>query len=177
MHPRLAELQSYLDRERANLDQALGELESSRHQERPAEGRWCATQVVEHLAIIDRRVATLLDGEIAKARQAGVGPDPSTDSVLGSIDAAKVIDRSQRYQNPRAEPQGVPSTEDALKSLDQARAGFKAMLRNADGVDLTKVVAPHPLFGPLNGYQWIAFTAAHMARHADQIREIARELS
>jgi hypothetical protein len=35
---------------------------------------------------------------------------------------------------------------------------------------------PHPRFGPLTGYQWIAFSGAHEARHAAQIREIAEQL-
>jgi hypothetical protein len=35
---------------------------------------------------------------------------------------------------------------------------------------------PHPVLGPTNGYQWFLFIGSHEARHADQIRETARQL-
>jgi hypothetical protein len=41
-----------------------------------------------------------------------------------------------------------------------------------DGVALSDVSAPHPALGPLNGYQWFLFLAAHEGRHTAQIREI-----
>jgi hypothetical protein len=35
-------------------------------------------------------------------------------------------------------------------------------------------VQPHPVFGPMNLHGWIEFVAGHEARHAAQIREVAR---
>jgi hypothetical protein len=177
MHPKLTELLDYLDRERQTLDRALAKLGADRHAERPGVDRWCAVEVVAHLALIDRRIAKLLEGEIAKAREAGVGPDASNDSFLAAWIPAKVLDRSKRIRNPKADPQGFMTMPEAIAALDEARLGFKAAVQSADGVDLSKVIAPHPAFGPLNGYEWIAFTAAHMARHAAQIDEIGSETS
>ncbi len=45
-----------------------------------------------------------------------------------------------------------------------------------DGLALQEIVYPHPWLGPLNAYEWIAFIAAHMARHTEQIREVSVQL-
>jgi hypothetical protein len=65
---------------------------------------------------------------------------------------------------------------DGLTALDAARADLKALMRQSDLPDLGGVSAPHPAFGPMTGYEWIAFIAAHTRRHADQIRELATQL-
>ena len=46
-----------------------------------------------------------------------------------------------------------------------------------DGLELSAVTLPHPIFGPLTFYQWIVFLAGHEGRHALQIREVGRVLS
>ena len=60
---------------------------------------------------------------------------------------------------------------------DAARAAFRSTLGNADGLALSRVIHEHPRFGALNAYQWGGFIAAHEARHAEQIREIAAQLN
>jgi hypothetical protein len=56
--------------------------------------------------------------------------------------------------------------------LERARQVTHETLRELDGVALSDVSAPHPALGPLNGYQWFLFLAAHEGRHTAQIREI-----
>jgi hypothetical protein len=46
-------------------------------------------------------------------------------------------------------------------------------LNASDRLALGTLSMPHPLFGPLSAYHWLAFVGGHEARHAAQIREIA----
>jgi hypothetical protein len=131
-------------------------------------------EVVAHLAIIEERIAKLLSSAAARARAEGVGPDPSNESFLAAWSDAKILDRTKKIRNPKGDPPAGMAEPHA--ALNAARMSFGEMLRAVDGVDLSKVSAPHPAFGEMNGYEWIAFTGAHRGRHADQIREIAREL-
>ena len=41
-------------------------------------------------------------------------------------------------------------------------------------LDLTQYVAPHPAFGPINGYQWAYFLVRHAERHVGQIEDVKR---
>ena len=52
-----------------------------------------------------------------------------------------------------------------------------AAIARGDGLALSQVEHPHPIFGPLNLYQWVAFVGAHEARHAAQIREVGAQLA
>jgi hypothetical protein len=177
MNPRIRELTDYLDRERAYLDEALGEFAPDRHNVRPSDEAWCISQVVHHLAQTERNIAGLLERITSEARAGGVTPDADTSPVLPTIEVSPVLDRSRKIRNPRANPSADMTTGDALAALDSARADLKAILSRDDLPNLSQVSAPHPAFGPLNGYQWVAFVAAHVHRHADQIREIGAHLS
>jgi hypothetical protein len=174
MHPRLRELQEYLDRQHANLQEAIVSIDPAHRGMRPGTDRWSVDEVVAHLAIIEERIARMLGGAAAKARSEGVGPDQSSESFLSSWSDAKILDRSRKIRNPRGDP--PQDMADPYASFEASRTAFGEMLKAADGVDLSKVSAPHPAFGDMNGYEWIAFTAAHRGRHADQIREIGREI-
>jgi hypothetical protein len=54
---------------------------------------------------------------------------------------------------------------------------MRSVMRAADGLKLTDVTMPHPVFGALNLYTWFAWVGSHEARHAAQIREIAAAVS
>jgi hypothetical protein len=54
---------------------------------------------------------------------------------------------------------------------------LRRAILTGDGLALGTLTHPHPIFGPLTLYQWIATTAGHEGRHTAQIREIAAMLS
>jgi hypothetical protein len=177
MNPRINELIEYLDHERADLDRAIAAVPAERHRSKPSTEGWCAAEVVNHLAITDRRVTALLTKVAGEAKGNGATPDVDTSPILPGIDVRRVLDRTSKIRNPRADPAADCSMNDGLAALDAARKDLKALLRQPDLPDLGGVTAPHPAFGPLTGYEWVAFMAAHTHRHADQIREIAGQLS
>ena len=62
-------------------------------------------------------------------------------------------------------------------ALERARDALCNSVRDADGLALGDVVHPHPVLGPINLYQWIAFVGGHEARHAVQVMELRDLLS
>ena len=176
MNPRIDELIEYLDRERADLDLAIAAMPAERHNTKPSADAWCAAEVVNHLAISDRRVTALLTKITGDARGNGAPPDTDTSPILPTIDVRKVLDRTTKIRNPRGDPPPECNVADGLAALDAARRDLKALLQKKDLPNLGGVTAPHPAFGPMTGYEWVAFMAAHTRRHADQIREIAGQL-
>lgn len=173
MTPRIQELIDYLDRERAGLEAAIAMVPAARHGEKPAPDVWCVAEVVNHVALTDGRITALLSRITGEARAAGADPDTETAPILATLDVSKVLDRSTRIRNPRGDPSPDASVATGLAALDTARDALKKLLRSSDLPNLALVSAPHPAFGPLSGYQWVAFVGAHTHRHADQIRELA----
>lgn len=177
MHPRIAELERHLDSTREELRAAIASVPSERRSMVPAHGGWSANGVLEHLVIVESNIAGLLSKKIADARAAGVGMETEDSPILAGLGTDKVLNRSVKIEAPeRIHPKQVRDFETAWADLEAARARFKRVLKDADGFAFREISHPHPVFGPIDGYTWIAFVGAHEARHAAQIREIGASL-
>jgi len=171
MHPRTSELLEYLDLQRSVLWAAVAAVDPPARECAPAAGRWSAANVVEHVAIVERRVAALLAREIAAARAAGAPTETSSSPIIPTLALDLVLSRRRTFSAPgSAQPHGLDATA-AWVALETAGAAVREALRAGDGLALATLTAPHPIFGPLNFYHWFGFLGAHEARHAAQIRE------
>jgi len=72
VHPRTKELLDHLADHRAELRRAVDAVPVERRELRPAPDRWSAAEVLEHLAIVERRVA---DGFASQVRAALLNAD------------------------------------------------------------------------------------------------------
>src|SRR5260221_7348612 len=100
MHPRTRELIDYLDAQRAALRKAYDTVPAELRDRKPAPDRWSAANIVEHLAIVEGRIAGRFAGLIAEARASGHAAESSTDPILPTIDMTRVTDRSGRINAP-----------------------------------------------------------------------------
>ncbi len=178
MHARTAEVFAALDRSRDALTQAILRVPASKRETAPGPGRWSAAQVVQHLAIVETRIAGVMQKIIGAARATGLPAETQEHSAYGSADWALITDRSiPRTASEANTPPADADFTHASVTLWQQRAGIRTLLQEADGLALSTVVAPHPVMGDLNMYQWALFVAAHESRHAVQVAEIAASLS
>jgi hypothetical protein len=169
MHPRIAELIAYVDTQTAALRAAYDAVPPEQRGTRPAAGRWSTAEVVNHLAIVERRLTQRLSSLIEQARALPV--ETETTSVLATGAAARAVDRTRRFVTSEA---SEPRNADPARVWDDFAAAHRDLMDvvvTGDGLALGGVSAPHPALGELSGYDWIAFIGAHAARHADQIRE------
>jgi DinB family protein len=171
MHPRTRELLDYLDAQRAVLRAAFDEVPPDVRHQPPAPGRWSPVAIVEHLAIVNGRIAYLLRTNVAKGRENGLGAETSGDPILPSLAVEHVIARTVRVAAPEMlHPSGLDATA-AWEALERSTVALREAVAAGDGLALSTLAQPHPLLGPLSLYHWIAFAGAHEARHAAQIRE------
>jgi hypothetical protein len=143
----------------------------------PAERRWSIALVLEHLATIEQ---FFLDRIVPQLQAAGRGapgrnrnqeemdalimarePDPEATVVVPGRDSLAVAP-------PPLIPTGVPTAEASLRRFLESRAQTQAYLESPPA-EFRKGVVDHPALGPLDGYQWVLFLAAHSARHTKQI--------
>ena len=177
MHPRLEELSALLARARDDLLKAVHEVPDDQRERRPPDGDWSVAEVVDHLRAVEAGSAALLARRALRAREAGIGPDPETSSVLGRLDHADLVDTPVRRVAPDiVRPREGTTTQDALDGLTASRAALGDAVRALDGLDATQVKATHAALGELDAYQWLLFIAQHELRHARQIRMIALAL-
>jgi hypothetical protein len=179
MHPRTDELLRHLDTQHQRLRAAVEHVPKSRREEKPNPERWSVAEVIEHLSIVEGRIERVFSTKLAEARASGqVGPEQETSPVVGTLDMDRVLDRSRKIVAAEAaQPSGKLGIEAAWERLERARQKLCDSVRSADGLALCDIVHPHPVLGPINLYQWIAFVGGHEARHAAQILELSELLT
>jgi hypothetical protein len=175
MHPRIQEILTTLDASRADLRAAVDAVPAAQRDTRPAADRWSAAEVLEHLAMVEGRMARgIFVKKIEEARAGGIGPERATSPVAPTFDPAGVLDRTElRVAPPQVVPQGGKDLETAWSELTQIREGLRAAILSADGLALGEVIHVHPTLGAMNLYQWALWIAGHELRHVAQVREIA----
>jgi DinB family protein len=136
---------------------------------KPAPDRWSIAEYVEHLAVSDDALIALIERSLQTA------PQPETEDQ-----------RRQREKKIRETSieRGVNQAPDNLKpngrfgSLSGAIAAFLAARERSleyartTQADLRSHFTPHPVLGPLDGYQWLVGNARHAETHAGNIREV-----
>ncbi len=134
----------------------------------PAPGSWSVSQVLEHLTVleglfVDVRFPMLMQAPPSEPR-AGV---EQTDAII----LESVPDRTVKITAPGPIcPSGQCPPAELLERFRAHREKTMALARETDG--LREHVAPHPVLGPLDAYQWLLAVAAHTRRHVGQIQEV-----
>lgn len=175
MHPRIAELVAYLDKQHENLRSAYELVPPERRAIRPAAERWSPAEVVHHITLVERNVVEKLGALVEEAR--ALPNESELSSLFPSALVSLVELRTRRVRTVEyAEPLDS-DVERVWQDYIATRSALKEIIAAGDGLALGAVSAPHLRLGPFTGYEWIAFAGAHAARHADQIREMTISLA
>jgi hypothetical protein len=179
MHPRIDEILAQLDESRDRLREAVDSIPSGARETRPAPDRWSAAEVVEHLSMVEGRMAAgIFEKRIAQARASGVAAETDGSAVAPSFDTAGLVDRRRKVTAPAAVvPTGTLTADAAWSELERARRRLRGAILSADGLALGSVDHTHPSLGTMNLYQWALWIDGHERRHTAQVREIGEALA
>jgi hypothetical protein len=146
----------YLHKTSENLLGATRGLSQSQLAFRPAPDRWSIAQCLEHIIVVENFVHDRI-------------VDEGKDEAL----IERIVGRVERAQAPEiVHPAGRWPHDRLLPEFRVARG------RSLDLVAKTTAQSrqyffPHPVFGPLDCYQWVLLIGAHGDRHRIQIEEVA----
>ncbi len=176
MHPNLEEINSYLARVRAGLATIVRETPAEKFAHQPKSGGWTGTGIVQHLGKVEGAATKLLEGLFAKALADGIALETKTVSWVHALERFNVLDRTRKVSAPeRLHPEATADLAASWASLQAVRERLHRAMASVDGRDITLVSYPHPIFGPLNGYEWITMVGYHEERHLSQLRETLSE--
>src|SRR4051812_20211425 len=118
MHARIAEVLGFLDKQREALERTLKSVPEARRARRPGPDRWSVAEVLEHLTIVERRIASLVQDAVTRARDAGLGKERDGSPVVPTVPVAQLLDRSSKITaRENALPTGAVSASDAWTDL------------------------------------------------------------
>jgi uncharacterized damage-inducible protein DinB len=173
MHPRLRELLDYTELARADLLGLVEPLAGDQWDARAPDGGWSVREVVAHLQLVESGSVRALFRSFRTARDAGLGPEQETTSLLSSLDWSRLPEVVRPLVAPDfTTPSGEHPPAALIEGLATARAGLRSWAAEADGYALAEVTFPHPRLGTLNLYQWVLMIGQHERRHIGQIRRI-----
>jgi hypothetical protein len=169
-HPRIAELLAELEHSRRDLLDVVGSLSPEQRDAAPAGPEWSVAQILEHLCMVEDGGGRVVSKLMKQAQEKGAYESEAS-SVLGSLDAFDIDNTNRRIEAPDVvRPTGGMTAAQSLERLGAMRERLVTALLQGSGLALTSVSHPHPIFGPLDGYQWILLISLHQRRHIAQIR-------
>ncbi|MBV9209868.1 MAG: DinB family protein [Acidobacteria bacterium] len=164
----LEEIFTALDETRRRMVErvgALGEGEASARRDGEA---WTVAEIVEHVSLVEKQIMKLTNILLSKAEAEGERASGSFEPV--AMD--KIIERSlrEKYQAPEnARPSGNVSITDSLALMRSSRERLYGLRSRLEAANPSSVSWPHPVFGALNLYEWLAMIGIHEDRHLRQI--------
>lgn len=135
-----------------------------------AEDEWTIAQVLEHLYLVERAVASQLKHGLYEESE-----EPFEEKPIHLA-----LDRSIKAKVPISalEPKSEPQTFVSLRSkLDKSRQQLTEAATELDPAILTHRALSHPAFGLINLKQWVESVGIHEQRHIEQIKELKAKLS
>jgi len=173
--PRIVALEAELTRVRLEFEKALDSIPEAKLHRAP-EGRWSPSQLVWHLAKVERGVARMierLDGTLPAT--ATVPPGPSMAKVVTLLDHVPFTDRSRKLEAPEAirPPAEIDLVAERARLADGRAQLFGAI--RAAGPRLSLMRHDHPFFGSFDGWQWVLMIARHEERHLLQLHEVVAQ--
>jgi len=140
---------------------------------RPHPESWSVAEIIEHLTLIEGRLLGMMKMMLVKAEGASSASNAAP-IEMKPFSLEQFVERARRekYSSPEsAHPSGKEALPDILARMRQTREELHRLKPRIEATDLSAFVYPHPVFGPLNFYQWLAFIGIHEERHLAQIEK------
>ena len=175
----IAEIYEANERALTRLSESVEGLSDGQDALRPSPEQWSIAEILEHVSLVETQVARLFQVLLQKAEAAGV-PVRTVDAPFVAVSIKDFVEQAatQKYKAPEtAVPTGTVPVADSLSRLNSSRDTLNQLRPVIERMDCTQMRYPHPAFGPLNLYQWLAFMGVHQSRHRRQIETLKETLN
>ncbi len=129
----------------------------------PTTGRWSVSEIAEHVTVANGGVLAQLE---RLSPNGGATPSVLDDEIPFLF---------YRGDEPPDVAAPTGTWVDRHEALERLRVSADALKSWESSDDLRRLGAKHPVFGLLDGTQWLLFAAAHMERHRAQVVGFSRE--
>jgi hypothetical protein len=177
MHARLAEAMDYVEEKRKELLQSFEGIPGDRLCRRASDEGWSVAEILEHLRMVEAGVARLITKRVGQAREAGLGEEKSTDSVLPTFEHHRPKLAAAVMQAPATVlPRANVDISEAVEGLESSREALRAAAVSANGLSIGEIRHTHAILGELDLYQWLIFVGEHEGRHKKQIERTLKSI-
>lgn len=170
----VADIYDSLERARARLRRTLDGLSAEAEDFRPAPESWTIAEIVEHLSLVEGQISRLMSKVVARVEADGGASAGDGAQRTPLVDFAPLAARAEeKFNAPEtARPKGGVRVEESLARLGASSDAIRALRPRVESLDLSATRLPHPAFGQLDFYQWLAVLGIHEERHRRQIEAV-----
>ena len=171
----IEEIYQALDKTRTKLVETVEILSLEESAARENVEGWSVQEIIEHLGMVEGGIARIIEKLISKAEVKGGSFNGEFEPPLSLEELVPPEMRGQKFEAPDfAHPQGKQNIEQSLAILAKTRMELKKLRSRIEVVDSSGERFPHPVFGLLNPYEWLAVINLHEFKHLLQIKRILK---
>jgi uncharacterized damage-inducible protein DinB len=160
---------SDLDHNTNALTEHILRFDESMFNKKPAEDKWSAAEVAEHLYVLDKFIYHIINSDTIPAER-------KADEKISLIHSA-MNNLGKQYNAPEPiVPLGRTKDQNILVAkLIASRNDLRAFIESND-LSPVCLTFTHAGFGPMTRLEWIYFLMAHTKRHLLQFDNIRHQL-
>jgi len=161
---------SYLEKTRQEFLEAIRGLNEAQWKYKPATGGWSVAECAEHITLSEDALFGLV------MRQSKLPVDPKgvrTGREKDQTIIKMLTDRSKKAKAPEMlVPTGKFPTPDSVAAAFGEKRDRTVAFVKTNNDDLRGKISASPMFGTVDGYQYVLFLAGHSSRHTAQLLEV-----
>ncbi len=158
-----------LNKTRQAFLDAVDGLSDSQARWKPAPDRWSILEYAEHLALADDALVSLVKKSLLTPPLRETEEERrARETKIRETPVPRGVNRAPEGLQPTSR---FASLADAVGAFLAARERTLEYTRTTEA-DLRSHFHPHPVFGALDAYQWLAGNGRHVATHCEHIKEI-----
>jgi uncharacterized damage-inducible protein DinB len=167
----IAEIMEANRQAEGRLIEAISNLNETQANFRPDPSRWTIAEIAEHIGIVNGGFLRLMRKFLGEAEASPKAP--SSDLNLRNTLINEKGEQFEPFEAPeRVRPKGGVGIVDSISSIRATSKEMVELQPRIEAVDLSEQTFSHPVFGPLNAYQWLLLLGEHENRHRGQIERL-----
>jgi len=162
-----------LERSRGAVLKAIDGVSEEQVRWRPSPERWSILEYVEHLAVSDDGLVALVKKSLGSPEKIETDEERRTrEQKMRETVVPRGVNRAPEHLRPVARFQTLAEAVTAFLAAMERTIEFARSTTD----ELRRHFTPHPVFGQMDGYQWLCGNARHAENHAKHVIEI-REMA
>lgn len=172
IYKNVGELYEAMDKTRDALKQRISALTDEQLARREGEKGWSVAEIVEHLVTVENGGLRITQKLLKDSDSENVSWNGEFSEPLSFAEQMDSIKELKLEAPQRVHPSGAQSVAESLAKMDENRAALKELRPHLEARNISAETFPHPFFGALTAYQWLAVVGLHERRHLAQIERI-----
>ena len=143
---------------------------------KPAPARWSVSEVLEHLVLAEHLgIVFIWKASLGYRQGTAYGEGASVNRGLSIEQVVEQTWKAREEAPPGATPRLGGPLPYWVAALEACQPVLEQLADELEGLDLSAVIYPHFLSGPLDARQRLEFLRFHLDRHREQIEAIKQE--